>query len=65
MLVDALFLRLAWSRLISTKRSVCRAVGGGSGSQIRKIVEQHVAAHLPAKTLAKLRDLHARNSYRL
>ena len=27
---------------------------------VRKIVEQHVAAHLPAKTLAKLRDLHAR-----
>ncbi len=27
---------------------------------IRKIVEQHVAAHLPAKTLAKFRDLHAR-----
>ena len=27
---------------------------------IRKIVEQHVAARLPAKTLAKLRDLHAR-----
>jgi hypothetical protein len=27
---------------------------------IRKIVEQHVAANLPANTLAKLRDLHAR-----
>ena len=27
---------------------------------IRKIVEQHVAARLPTKTLAKLRDLHAR-----
>ena len=27
---------------------------------IRKIVEQHVAARLPAKTLRKLRDLHAR-----
>ena len=27
---------------------------------IRKIVEQHVAARLPAKILAKLRDLHAR-----
>jgi hypothetical protein len=27
---------------------------------IRKIVEQHVAARLPAKMLAKLRDLHAR-----
>jgi hypothetical protein len=27
---------------------------------IRKIVEQHVAAHLPADILAKLRDLHAR-----
>jgi hypothetical protein len=27
---------------------------------IRKIVEQHVAARLPAKVLAKLRDLHAR-----
>jgi hypothetical protein len=27
---------------------------------IRKIVEQHVAANLPAKTLAKLRDLYAR-----
>ena len=26
---------------------------------IRKIVEQHVAARLPAKILAKLRDLHA------
>jgi|SRR3982074_1764622 hypothetical protein len=26
---------------------------------IRKIVEQHVAARLPAKTLAKLRELHA------
>ena len=26
---------------------------------IRKIVEQHVAAHLPADILAKLRDLHA------
>jgi hypothetical protein len=27
---------------------------------IRKIVEQHVAGRLPAKTLAKFRDLHAR-----
>jgi hypothetical protein len=27
---------------------------------IRKIVEQHVAAHLPAKILAKLRELHTR-----
>jgi hypothetical protein len=27
---------------------------------IRKIVEQHVAAQLPAEILAKLRDLHAR-----
>ena len=27
---------------------------------IRKIVEQHVAAHLPADILAKLHDLHAR-----
>jgi hypothetical protein len=27
---------------------------------IRKDVEQHVAAHLPADLLAKLRDLHAR-----
>jgi hypothetical protein len=27
---------------------------------IREIVEQHVAAHLPADILAKLRDLHAR-----
>ena len=27
---------------------------------IRKIVEQHVAARLPAKILAKLRDLHSR-----
>jgi hypothetical protein len=27
---------------------------------IRKIDEQHVAARLPAKILAKLRDLHAR-----
>jgi hypothetical protein len=27
---------------------------------IRKIVEQHVAGRLPAKILAKLRDLHAR-----
>jgi len=27
---------------------------------IRKIVEQHVAARLPANILAKLRDLHAR-----
>ena len=27
---------------------------------IRKNVEQHVAAHLPADLLAKLRDLHAR-----
>ena len=27
---------------------------------IRKIVEQHVAAHLPDEILAKLRDLHAR-----
>ena len=27
---------------------------------IRKIVEQYVAARLPAKILAKLRDLHAR-----
>ena len=27
---------------------------------IRKNVEQHVAAHLPADILAKLRDLHAR-----
>jgi hypothetical protein len=27
---------------------------------IRKDVEQHVAAHLPADILAKLRDLHAR-----
>ena len=27
---------------------------------IRKIVEQHVAARLPAKILTKLRDLHAR-----
>src|SRR4051812_32071702 len=27
---------------------------------IRKIVEQHLAARLPAKILAKLRDLHAR-----
>jgi hypothetical protein len=27
---------------------------------IRKIVEQHVAARLPAEILAKLRDLHAR-----
>jgi hypothetical protein len=27
---------------------------------IRKIVEQHVAAQLPADLLAKLRDLHAR-----
>ena len=27
---------------------------------IRKIVEQHVASRLPAKILAKLRDLHAR-----
>ena len=27
---------------------------------IRKIVEQHVAARLPKKILAKLRDLHAR-----
>jgi hypothetical protein len=27
---------------------------------IRKIVEQHVAAQLPAQILAKLRDLHAR-----
>jgi hypothetical protein len=27
---------------------------------IRKIVEHHVAAHLPTKILAKLRDLHAR-----
>jgi hypothetical protein len=27
---------------------------------IHKIVEQHVAAHLPAETLAQLRDLHAR-----
>jgi hypothetical protein len=27
---------------------------------IRKIVEHHVAARLPAKILAKLRDLHAR-----
>ena len=28
---------------------------------IRKIVEQHVAARLPAKILTKLRDLHTRN----
>jgi hypothetical protein len=27
--------------------------------QIRKGVEQHVAAHLPAELVAKLRDLHA------
>lgn len=27
---------------------------------IRKSVEQHVAVHLPADVLAKLRDLHAR-----
>jgi hypothetical protein len=27
---------------------------------IRKIVEQHVASRLPAKTLARLRDLHVR-----
>ena len=30
--------------------------------QIRKIVEQHVAARLPAKLLAKLRDLHDRGT---
>jgi hypothetical protein len=29
---------------------------------IRKIVEQHVAAQLPAEILAKLRDLHARGN---
>ena len=29
---------------------------------IRKIVEQHVSARLPAKILAKLRDLHARGN---
>jgi hypothetical protein len=29
---------------------------------IRKIVEQHVATRLPAKILAKLRDLHARGA---
>ena len=29
---------------------------------IRKIVEQHVATRLPAKILAKLRDLHARGT---
>jgi hypothetical protein len=29
---------------------------------IRKIVEQHVAARLPAKIMAKLRDLHARGN---
>jgi hypothetical protein len=29
---------------------------------IRTSVEQHVAAHLPAEILAKLRDLHARGN---
>src|SRR5437879_2057323 len=32
----------------------------GVPQPIRKIVEQHVAARLPAKILAKLRDLHVR-----
>jgi hypothetical protein len=67
-LVDALFLRpkaeLAWNRLISTKAfdpdSWSVELWAEVPQPVRKIVEQHVAAHLPAKTLAKLRYLHAR-----
>jgi len=36
-------------------------VGEGPGA-IRKIVERHVAAQLPAEILANLRDLHARGN---
>jgi hypothetical protein len=70
MLVDAKP-EFPWTCLISTNRSIpdsIRSIPAYSISKvwekvpapIRKIVEQHVAAKLPAEILPKLRDLHAR-----
>jgi hypothetical protein len=55
-----------WTCLISTSRLQFRFDDIKLGSEvphpIRKIVEQHVAGRLPAKILAKLRDLRARGA---